>query len=265
MLLRAKSSFEEHGSFKPASGAAILAFALLVAASIGLSQAAPTQATFTTPVDAGRALVSALQAHDERAVRQILSGGSEIMGADGKAEDALDRQHFVQKYQEMHRWARESDETKILYIGAENWSFPVPLVSSNGVWRFDSKAGADEIRFRRIGENELMAIGLCDTLVQAKSSPGTDTEVDDLVKTLFPLKSASKPIPFHGYRFRMLSKSDGSFTAIAYPAAYRSSGVMTFIVTQEGSVWEKDLGPSTATIAKAIQSYQPDATWAQAE
>jgi hypothetical protein len=265
MLRRAKSSLEEYGSFKPASGAAILAFALLLAASIGMSQAAPTQATFSSSDDASRALVSALQAHDERTVRLILGAGTEIAGADAKVEEDLQRQHFVQKYQEMHRWARESDEIKILYIGAENWSFPVPLVSSNGVWRFDSKAGADEIRFRRIGENELMAIGLCDTLVQAKSSPGTDTEVDDLVKTLFPVKSASKPIPFHGYHFRMLSKSDGSFTAIAYPAMYRSSGVMTFMVTQDGSVWEKDLGPSTADIADAIQSYQPDATWAQAE
>src|SRR5258708_4571078 len=139
MMRRAKSSFEEYGSFKAASGAAILACALLVA-SVGLSQAAPsTQTTFSTPDDAGRALVSALQAHDERTVGQILGGGTEIVGADNKVEDALERQHFVQKYQEMHRWVRESNEMKTMYIGAENWSFPVPLVSSNGVWRFDSK------------------------------------------------------------------------------------------------------------------------------
>ena len=264
MMRSAKSSFEEYGSFKPASGAAILAGALLVA-SVGLSQAAPTQATFSTSDDAGRALVSALQAHDERTVTQILGGGTEIVGADNKVEDALERQHFVQKYQEMHRWVRESDEIKTLYIGAENWSFPVPLVSSNGVWRFDSKAGSDEIRFRRIGENELMAIGLCGTLVKAKLSPGTGTEADGLVKTLLPLKSANKPLPLHGYRFRMPSKSDGSFTAIAYPAMYRSSGVMTFIVTQDGSVWEKDLGPSTANIAETMTNYRPDATWTRAE
>jgi hypothetical protein len=45
--------------------------------------------------------------------------------------------------------------TSLLYIGAENWPFPIPLVSQNGVWRFDSDAGVHEIRYRRIGENEL--------------------------------------------------------------------------------------------------------------
>jgi len=58
----------------------------------------------------------------------------------------------------------------VLYIGAENWPFPIPLVSRNGVWRFDSDAGAQEIRYRRIGENELTAIALGQALV-AQSHP----------------------------------------------------------------------------------------------
>ncbi len=82
----------------------------------------------------------------------------------------------------MHRWVRESGGIETLYIGAENWPFPVPLVSRNGVWRFDSKAGFDEILFRRIGENEVTAIGMCDTLVTAETHPGTNSEADRLVE-----------------------------------------------------------------------------------
>jgi len=66
----------------------------------------------------------------------------------------------VQKYAEMHRWVREAHGGMVLYIGAENWPFPIPLVSRNGVWRFDSDAGTHEIRYRRIGENEMTAIAL---------------------------------------------------------------------------------------------------------
>jgi hypothetical protein len=55
------------------------------------------------------------------------------------------------------------------------------------------------------------------------------------------------------------------FAAIAYPVKYRSSGVMTFVVTQDGGVLEKDLGPNTAKVAGAMTSYHSDATWTPAE
>jgi hypothetical protein len=181
-------------------------------------------------------------------------------------EDGLDRERFVKKYQEMHRWVREAGGITTLYIGAENWPFPIPLVSRNGVWRFDPQAGTDEIRFRRIGENEVMAIGLCDTLATAAAHPGTNNEADRLVNALLPqIQGASKPIPFHGYYFHVLSNSGGGFAAIAYPAMYQSSGVMSFIVTQDGGVSEKDLGPNTGAIAGAMTSYRSDATWTPAE
>ena len=51
------------------------------------------------------------------------------------------------------------------------------------------------------------------------------------------------------------------FTMIAYPAEYRSSGVMTFIVTDKGLVYEKDLGANTAAAAKAVGAFHKDATW----
>jgi hypothetical protein len=96
--------------------------------------------------------------------------------------------------------------------------------------------------------------------------PGSDSEADRLVATLLPqVESASRPAPFQGYYFRILSQPHGEFAAIAYPIKYRSTGVMTFVVTQDGSVSEKDLGPNTARIARAMSSYHSDATWTPAD
>jgi hypothetical protein len=262
-----KSGFEKRQLPRPTASAALVAWTLLLSVSVNLCLAAVSgQTTFPSPDDASRALVSAVQEHDERAVGKILGAGSDLISSDDKDEDTLERERFVQKYQEMHRWVRESGGITTLYIGAENWPFPIPLVSRSGVWRFDSKAGSDEIRFRRIGENEVTAIGMCDTLVTAKLHPGTNSEANRLVKMLLSqVDGASKPILFHGYYFHILSNSGGGFAAIAYPAMYRSSGVMTFILTQDGRVSEKDLGPNTANIAGAMTSYHSDATWTPAE
>jgi hypothetical protein len=267
MMRGMNSGYDKRQLRRPTASAALVACALLMVGSVELCLAGPSiQKTFQSPDDATRALVSAAQKHDERAVTEILGGGSKIISSDDKAEDILDRERFVQKYQEMHRWVRESDTITTLYIGAENWPFPIPLVSRNGVWRFDSDAGSNEIRFRRIGENEVTAIGICDALVTAATHPGTDNEANRLVKTLLPqVQSSSKPIPFHGYYFHILPNSGGGFAAIAYPVMYRSSGVMTFIAAQDGGVSEKDLGTNTAKVAGAMTSYRSDATWVPAE
>ncbi len=86
------------------------------------------------------------------------------------------------------------------------------------------------------------------------------------------------PTPYHGYHFRMLKgqgpgasggaldyvvrgRMIGGFAAIAYPAKYGSSGVMTFIVNHDGVVYQKDLGPQTATRAAAITKFDPSEGW----
>ena len=55
------------------------------------------------------------------------------------------------------------------------------------------------------------------------------------------------------------------FAIVAYPAEYRSSGVMTFIVDQDGVVYQKDLGKKTETAAKSIKEYNPNASWQKSE
>jgi len=53
----------------------------------------------------------------------------------------------------------------------------------------------------------------------------------------------------------------GGFALVAWPAQYDASGVMTFVVDQTGTIRQKDLGPETATLAKAITTFDPDKSW----
>ena len=121
--------------------------ALLLATYAPLCVAAKfKQATFMSAEEASHALFLAVRNHDERAVTEILQEGNFPVSADEELQNRLDRERFVQKYEEMHRWVRTAHGGMVLYIGAENWPFPIPLVSRNGVWRFDSDAGTNEIR-----------------------------------------------------------------------------------------------------------------------
>src|SRR5208283_4369805 len=91
-------------------------------------------------------------------------------------------------------------------------------------------------------------------------------------------KPGEKRVPYHGYYFNILKSQGGSasggaidylvdrkmtagFGLLAYPAQYGVSGIMTFEVNQQGIVYEKDLGPGTEEVAKAIRKYDPDMTW----
>jgi Protein of unknown function (DUF2950) len=249
------------------AGAVVALFALLLAGYAPLSLARPSShSTFKSAEEASQALFLAVQNHDERGLADILGAGSELVSSDDEVQDTLDRERFVQKYRQMHRLAPETHGLMLLYIGAENWPFPIPLVSRNGRWRFDSDAGMEEVRFRRIGENEVTAIALCHMLVAADRSPGTAEAPDGFTATvLTSAKSDNQPFPFHGYYFRILPRAGKGFAAIAYPAAYRSSGVMTFFIDQDDVVREKDLGPNTAKIAGTTDMDNPDSTWTPAE
>jgi hypothetical protein len=222
---------------------ALAGVALLMAGSASPTLAATTnQVTFKSAEDASNALFLAVKTHDQPALARVLGAGSELADSDDAVQDRLDREQFVQKYQQMHRLVREAGGAACLYIGAENWPFPVPLVSQDGEWRFDSDAGAREIRFRRIGENEFAAMGLSRSLVAAGKVENATT-------------------PVHGYYFRAVPDSSHHSAVVAYPAEYRSSGVMTFFVNQNGEVREKDLGPDTVQIAPTIGAHGADSTW----
>lgn len=95
-------------------------------------------------------------------------------------------------------------------------------------------------------------------------------------------KAGGKPAPYHGYHFRMLTaqgksapggaysylvggKMIGGFAVLAYPARYGVSGVMTFLVSHEGTVYQKNLGKSTPATALKMSQFNPDASWKKAE
>src|SRR5262244_137952 len=91
-------------------------------------------------------------------------------------------------------------------------------------------------------------------------------------------RTAGKSVPYHGYYYKMLTRQGpdapggaydyvvrgkmiGGFALVAYPAQYGSSGIMTFIVNHDGVVYEKDLGPNTASTAQSMTKFNPDKTW----
>src|ERR1700684_1242567 len=127
------------------------------------------QKTFSSAEDASNALVTAAQNNDEKATLDILGpDGKRIISSGDDTEDAEGRANFVQKYQEMHRLVKEPDGTTTLYIGAENWPTPIPLVNKGAAWYFDTDAGKQEILFRRIGRNEMSTIHVFQELVAAE-------------------------------------------------------------------------------------------------
>jgi len=256
--------------------ASVVALLVLLAyAELSFAQGSEAK-TFSSPAEASNALFNAVQRNDDQALESIL-GGKEISSCGDQVEDRLERERFTQKYEEMHRLVQEADGSTVLYVGAENWPFPVPLVSSHGVWYFDPKAGKQEILFREVGENETTAIRVSDAFVTAKKQDKTTATGDDPISQYAEelLADANTTSPFHGYYFRPVRGNSATATGgknmaaaalVAYPAEYGSSGVTTFIVTQDGVVREKDLGPKTETLAPKMEKLNHvDSTWQVAD
>jgi hypothetical protein len=302
------------------SGAALVAtsllfFSMVVSGSPAAAQEAG-QKTFATPQEAGTALNESVESGDKASQLAVL--GASASGVITSGDDVQDKNNadtFLKHYKQMNRWARESNGTETLYVGAENWPFPIALTKNKaGQWYFDTKSGLQEILFRRIGKNELSTIEVCNALVDGQleyfqqlhdgstvhqyaqkfiSEEGkqnglywkvaegqTESPIGPLVAhaNAQGYGKSDSPEPFHGYYYRILTAQGanapggaknylvdgnmtGGFAFVAYPAEYRNSGVMTFVVDQNGVVFQKDLGPKSADLAKAMTSYNPDKTW----
>jgi hypothetical protein len=291
--------------------------ALLCSGYTVSAQDAP-QKTFTSPEDAVVALVEAADASDSNELRALFGpDGDKILFSGDPVEDERNREVFLVAYTEQAGLMAASPTSRILYVGYEDWPFPIPLVKDGQAWRFDTAAGAEEILVRRIGRNELSTIGVCQIYVAAQkeyaagshdsqsvgayaqrmaSSPGRHdglywrSEDPEELSPLGRLAAEAaaegyrppqgQPAPFHGYLFHILtgegSKSDGrsyivngqmrgGFALIAYPAAYGVSGVMSFIVNQDGVVYQQDLGPKTAAVAADISRYDPASGWTEVQ
>lgn len=275
------------------------------------------QITFQSPADASTALENAAKVGDQAALVRILGPDSMPLLMSGDTEpDKAAMESFVSKYQQMNRWVNMRDGSSVLYIGADNFAFPVPLAkNSSGRWYFDAVAGAQEVRAREIGRNELLAIDATYALANAEEIffngstspefaqrivssqgkqdglywPATDAQgmspLGDL--TQFPkasLTSYSPDQPFiiDGYTLRILTaqgdtaeggeqsyivngKMTGGYAILATPVKYGETGIMTFMISREGTVYERDFGPDTVKIASSIQDYNPDQNWSQVD
>ena len=105
------------------------------------------QLTFATPEEAGQALQTAARANDEDALAQILGPESKAILSSGDVEeDKAAIASFATKYDRMNRWVTMTDGSHVLYIGADNYPYPIPLAqNASSKWYFDTAAGKDEI------------------------------------------------------------------------------------------------------------------------
>jgi len=251
------------------------------------------QTSFETPEAAANELILAIGRDDDAALRQVLGPDTDSLISSG--DDVADRnlrKEFIARYRARHEWAAGGPDDLVLQVGVDLWPLPIPLIREQGRWRFDGAAGASELLSRRIGANELHTIDVMRGFVvaqteyasshdgayarQLRSDPGKrnglywDTKPGDPPSPAGPLlasaaaegyvKESSERVPYHGYYFRSLH-SPGGFALIAWPASYAESGVMTFVVSQDGVVWQKDLGEETPQLAVQIREYHPDAEW----
>jgi len=289
---------------------------------IALAYAAATNAqtvakarTFASAQDAANALIEAAEKFDQAALTEILGPDSYDIIHSG--EPARDRE-VAQKFAEQARIKTnvslqpKNPRRAILEIGDDNWPFAVPIVKTGATWAFDSKAGRQELLYRRIGGNELDAIGICRGYVEAQheyalqkrgtsgqnqyaqriiSTPGTQDglawqnsdgtwagPIGEKVAAAIARGYSNRAEPYHGYFFKVLKGQGpaaplgqldfvvkgamiGGFALVAFPAQYRVTGVKTFMVSHDGVVYEKDLGPQTLELAQAIELFNPDKSW----
>ncbi len=275
------------------------------------------QNTFASPADAGAAFLQAAKTGDEGALVAIFGpDAKEVLFTGDAVKDKNALQEFVSAYSQMNRWGEIKAGADVLYIGADNYPFPIPLAkNSAGQWLFDTAAGKDEILARRIGKGELTAIAACaataDAQAQYFSQPhdGDKTKqyaqkfvsdegkqnglywnapegqtpsplgpLGDFAKAVGYTNAGAKPQPFNGYYFRILTKQGdkapggakdyiangkmtGGFAILAYPVEYRNSGIMSFVIGKDGTVYQKDLGEKTAEVANAMAEYSPGDGW----
>lgn len=224
----------------------------------------PNQKTFGSPEEAFTAMVKAMKGQDARELAVIFGPGGKklVFSGDALADKAV-RDNFVKAYEEKNRIENIDDNRIILHVGNNDWPLPIPLIKNGNVWRFDTKAGKEEILQRRIGKNELSAIKTCQAYVDAQleyaagdydgdglfeyaqkfvSAPGKkdglywETKEGEPKSPLGALiataaregylakEGKNKAVPFHGYYYKILKEQGKDAPGGAY--GYVAKGKM---------------------------------------
>jgi Protein of unknown function (DUF2950) len=286
-------------SLRSAATAGVLAVAATLTPTAAFAQKA-----FPTPEAVANAFIDAVATNDDEAKREIL-GADYRRFIPKESIDADDRTAFLYASSKGRKIIADGPEMAHLSVGTDGWTLPVPIVKTAQGWSFDAKGGAEEMRIRRIGRNELAAMqallayydaqkdyaladrngdGVLEYAQRIASTPGKRDGLswpNDPASPLGPLYGdETKDGVFHGYRFRIL-KAQGpdarggardfvikgrmtqGFAAVAWPAKWDYTGVMTFIVSHDGNVYQKNLGEGTEAAARAMTRFNPDKTWTQ--
>ncbi|SAK66436.1 hypothetical protein AWB82_03739 [Caballeronia glebae] len=282
---------------------------VFTAASLMLGASlAHAQAVFPTAEAAAQAFTDAIATNDETALAKVLGKDHRQYVPEGSIGEQ-DIYAYLGAWAQQHRIVEDAKPVDghpaaRIEAGTDGWTLPIPIVKVAGGWRFDMRAGHDEVLTRRIGRNERSAMQVALAVVAAQNDYRKTAEryADRFVSTrgkhdglywqtapgepespLGPLAATmpNKPTDkdgYYGYHYRILTSQganapggaknylqDGRLTQgfglIATPARYGQTGVMTFIVNQDGQIYEKDLGPATTSAAAAIKSFNPDSSW----
>jgi hypothetical protein len=277
------------------------AVAIVLAAGCARQEPAALAGRFATPEAGVEAFVKALRENDREKLRDILGPESDALLESGdEVQSARERRTFLHAFDQKHDLVSSGADAMTLEVGFERWPLPIPIVKRDDGWQFDAAGGADELVLRRIGRNELAAIDVCHGVVAAQleyaaknggyaakviSDPGKrnglywETRQGEATSPAGPLLALAtaegyelgrKPTPYHGYFYRSLPAgardAEGKgFAFVAYPADYGASGVMTFLVNQDGVVYQSDLGEETEARARALAGFSVEGAWSPAE
>jgi hypothetical protein len=265
------------------------------------------QTFFESADEAANNLVIAVARDDDTALTHILGQDyRKLLPKDKIKGDVVDR--FLHSWIGFHTLLPKDVNTRMLAVGENGWTFPVPIVKEKQGWRFDTAAGLELMRIRQIGRNELSTMqavyayhdsqmeyalkdrdgdGVLEYAQRFISSKGKrdglfwETTPGEPESPLGPLfADASEPkSTYHGYHYRIL-KSQGKyaeggaysylvkgnmvsgFAIVAWPAEYGITGVMSFMLSREGTLYEADLGPKSQAVASEMSEYDPDSRWA---
>jgi DUF2950 family protein len=175
----------------PLAAAALALAACAAAPGLGAASAdAPSQRSFDSPDAAVKALAAATKSGDRAEVDAIFGPDvKELLSGDPK-QDSLEFASFAKSIGQYSQLVRKADDRYVLDIGDQNWPLPIPLVRRDGKWLFDTAAGKEEIINRRVGEDELNAIGVCRTYVVAQREyAAEDRDGSGILKYAQKLKS----------------------------------------------------------------------------
>jgi hypothetical protein len=161
---------------------------------VAIAQKPADQKTFASPEDASAAVVAAAKHGDQNALLAIFGSDARgVLFSGDPVKDKIALQDFVAAYTQMNRWRPIKAGGQMLYTGADNHIFPIPLDrNSSGRWYFDTAAGKDEILARRIGRGELTAIAACGALADAQDLYFSQPHDGDKVRT-YAQKFVSDP------------------------------------------------------------------------